>query len=257
MTITEMPVHVEAIAAAYREAVNDVEAKDLALGDTAAKGNVFFTELRERNVEAASTAERMLQQIKDMTDAEAQAVVAYIVSRDREISRIATDYVKAHETAAAETAVQSNEEIVRLWNERSTAQKKAAALFEAIKLSLGVENDEDLAGVLPALPKGKRGAAPGTKRGRMGRKLPAGIHWTVDNEDVGEKNTKDVATLLKVKVADLRTALEEAYPETLPNVFETTINGKVVRGVVGEPTTPAADDDTDDDDELGELDFED
>lgn len=256
MTITELPVHVEAIADAYKQAVSEVEAHDLALGDTAAKGNAFIGELRERNVEAAQTAERMIQQIKDMTDAEAQAVVAFIVSRDREISRIATDYIKANEPTS-EAVEHSNEEIARLWNERSIAQKKAAALFEAIKLSLGVEDDEALAAVIPALPKGKRGAAPGTKRGKMGRKLPAGIHWTVDGEDVGEKNPKDVASLLKVKVSDVRTALEEAYPDTLPNVFEATINGKVVRGVVGEPTTPAADDDNDDDDELGELDFED
>ena len=250
MTITELPVHVEAIADAYKQAVSEVEAHDLALGDTAAKGNAFIGELKERNVEAAQTAERMIAQIKNMTDTEAQAVVAFIVSRDREISRIATDYIKANEPTS-EAAEHSNEEIARLWTERSIAQKKAAALFEAIKLSLNVEDDEELAAVVPALPKGKRGAAPGTKRGKMGRKLPAGIHWTVAGEEVGEKDTKTVASLVGVKVAELRTHLEAEFPDSLPQVFETTINEKVVRGVIGEPTTPAVEDDTDD------LDFDD
>lgn len=255
MTVTELPVHVKDIANAYRQAEAEVRELDIQLGDTAAKGNAFISEVKTRNEDAVKHANSIIESIKNMTDAEAQAVVAFIVSRDREISRIATDYIKANEPTQ-EATTQSNEELAVLWNKRSVAQKKAAALFDAIKLTVGIEDNDELVATypeLPALPAGKRGAAPGTKRGRMGRKLPAGIHWTVDGEDVGERSAKDVASMLKVKVAELRVALEEAYPDALPNVFETTINEKVVRGVIGEATTPASDDDNDD---LDELDFD-
>lgn len=249
MTTVELPIHATALVGPYDEAVARIHELDLEMGDTAAKGNAFFNDVKERNPDAVAEAETFIQQVKDMADAEFQAVVAYIVSRDRELSRLATDFIKANEPEVA-TPTQSNEVLAHLWEERSKAQKLAASLFEAIRLTVGVEADV-LNTMITPLPAGKRGAAPGTKRGKMGRKLPAGIHWTVAGEEVGEKDTKTVASLVGVKVAELRTHLEAEFPDSLPQVFETTINEKVVRGVIGEPTTPAVEDDTDD------LDFDD
>lgn len=255
--ITELPVAVEAIAEMFRQAVNEVEGYDHQLGDTTAKASAFIADLKEQHPEAVKQAEEILAQVKSMEDAPAQAVIAYLITRDRDVSGIATAYIKANEPAPDPEAEKlSNDKLAEIWAARSMAQKKAAAYFGAIKVTLGVDNDEDLASVLPAVPKGLRGAAPGTKRGKMGRKLPAGIHWTVGGEEIGEKDTKTVASVVGVSVSELRNALEKAFPETLPNVFEAEVNGKQVRGVIGEPTTPVADED-DEDDDLGELDFED
>lgn len=237
----------------YETHVDAVHAVDAELGDTVAKGANFFNELKASNVEAATKGQSILDEINAMTDAEAQAVVAFIVSRDRGISAIATAYAVANQPTAEANKL-SNDAIAQLWNKRSVEQRSASALRTALDLS---PLPEEFKAQISELPAGKRGAAPGTKRGKMGRKIPAGVDWTVDGEEVGEKSAKDLASLLGVSVADVRNHLETTFVDALPKVFETTINGKVVKGVQGEPSTPAADDDDDTDtDDLGEIDFD-
>ena len=257
MTIDLAPEHAAyaALIQMFEQHVNTIRSIDEQLGDTAAKGASYFNELKEQNPEATARGNEILKQINEMDDKTAQAVVAFIVSRDRGIAQLATEYAKANQPS--EEAVKlSNDRIAELWNKRSVEQRSASALHTAIGLS---PLPDEVKAQLPELPAGKKGAAPGTKRGKMGRKIPPGYHWEVAGEEVGEKNTKDLADLLGVKVADVRNHLQSEYQDGLPNVFETEINGKSLKGVLTtEPTTPAADDDDDDDtDDLGELDFDD
>lgn len=245
-TITELPVAAQALVDFYEQAVAAVHAKSEALGDASAKGASFISDLQGRHPEAVAAAEQVAAQINAMEDAEAQAVLAYLVTRNRDIANIATTYIKEHAPKVEESNV-ADEEKVRLWNERSIEQKKAASLLETIKLMCGVEDAAELGNLVSPLPAAKRGAGPGVKRGKMGRRLPAGIHWTVAGEEIGEADTKKVASVIGVKVAELRIHLENEFPESLPQVFETNLNDKVVRGIVGEPTSPVVDDDDDDD----------
>jgi len=242
----------------YVDDYNLVIDLDEQLGDAAATGSAFMKEVAVSNPDAVAKANAIKEQLKSFSLVE-RAVIIHELTTDRELRKVLTDFVSANKPKE-ETPTLPDTEVARIWTERSDAQKRAINLHRM--LSSGTLTADELA-LLPDPPEGKRGAAPGVKRGTMGRKLPAKVSWIIANEEHGVKSGADAAKLIGVKAADLRIAIEKAYPDATPDEFKVELNGKEVFGTVVDSTTVdnepgEGDDDTLDTDNLDvEFDVED
>lgn len=227
----------------YVENYNKVIDFDEELGDVAAKGAAFMREVASQHPDAVAQARAIIEQIADLSDP-ARAVVIHTLTTDRDFRKHLKDYVEQNQPPAEETNL-TNERIAQIWEDRSEAQQQA--LFAYKMFTSGFLTADELA-LLPEPPQGKRGAAPGVKRGAMGRKLPKTVSWIIDNEEVGIKSGAQAAKLIGCKAADLRIAIEKAYPDSTPSNFTVEVNSKSVTGNVV--------DDSATDDEPGEGDDE-
>lgn len=239
----------------YIEEYNKVIDFDEELGDVAAKGAAFMREVAENHPDAVAKANAVIEQIQALDDV-SRAVVVHTITTNRELRKHLKNYVETNQPKVEEVSL-SNERIAQIWTDRSSAQQQALFIYKSFQSGFLTKEELDL---LPTPPEGKRGAAPGVKRGAMGRKLPSTVSWIIDNEEVGVKSGAEAAKLIGCKAADLRIAIENAYPDATPANFTVTVNDKEVHGtvVVDDPTHPDTSSDEDDtpDGEVGDFDFD-
>ena len=251
----------------YLKHVDEVHALDSQLGDKAAKGADFINDLKTQHPEAVEQADAIIKSITDMNDHAKRAIVVFMLTRNRDFSRLATEFITANQPKEEET-VQDTAAVAELWAKRSNAQKQAAFMYKGLELA---DFPADVFNMLPTPPEGKKGVAPGQKRGQQGRRLPSPVAWVVTTasedgttitEDHGQQTGAQIAKIAGVKSTAIRLAVETKYPDNTPNEFDVTIGNKTLKGkvVVADGAAPAEDNDDSDDeitDDLGELDFED
>lgn len=197
------------------------------IDEATATGNAFMRELAENNADAVAQANAIKEQINALAPAARAVVIESLVS-DSSLRKFLREYLAAN-APKAETTNVNVELVAKLWNDRADAQKRCVSLYSAFKQ--GTLTESELA-LIPEPPEGKRGAAPGVKRGQMGRKLPKNVSWIIDNEECGILKGTDAAKRIGVKVADLRQAIEAKYADATPDNFEVRLNEKQVVGNV-------------------------
>lgn len=252
----------------YLKHVDEVHELDSQLGDKAAKGADFINSLKEQHPDAVAEAEQIIKSITENTDLAKRAIVVFMLTRNRDFSRLATDYIAANQPKEEEQN-QDVAALAELWAKRSNAQKQAAFMYKGLELA---DFPKEVFDILPTPPEGKKGVAPGQKRGQQGRHLPSPVSWTVTTskedgttitEDHGKQTGAQIAKICGVKSTDIRLAVEKAYPDSTPNEFTVTVGNKTIVGKVVTEDGAAPTEDTDDsdndeiNDDLGELDFED
>lgn len=249
----------------YLTHVDEVEALDLELGDKAAKGADFINSLKAEHPTAVEMAEQMIKDITAMEEP-ARSIVIFSLTRNREFTKIPTDYIAANQPKEEESNQQDAAVVAELWAKRSVAQKQALNMFKGLELA---EIDPSLMALLPACPEGKKGVAPGQKRGQQGRRLPSPVNWTVVTvtddgvvtEDHPGKTGAQIAKVVGVKSSDIRIAVEKKYADATPDEFEVTFGNKTLKGVKAGTTTTEDIDDSDEepevDNDLGEVNFDD
>lgn len=239
-----------ALADLYLAKVNEVNELDARMGN---REGSFFGTLKDNNSAAVEEAESIIKQIEEISDATYRTVVAYVISRDRRLSNLVNKFAEEH-APKVEAPKFSAEDLAAMHSARQEAQGVAEHMFKSLE---ALHKDSDALAQLPELPKKLRGGAPG-KRAPVGRRLPKNITWVINDEEHTGKTTLDAAKLIGLKSAgELRLALQNSYPEALPNPFSVTINNKTVAGrwVEDANTADEDDDDTDADTEQPVEDF--
>lgn len=235
------------LADMYLNAVAEIAKIDDQIG-VAASGSSFMEEFKAQHPEAVEKANEIIESINSLDDQNVKIVVAYMVIRHREFSKLVNTFINENQPKDVIPKVDADT-IARLYEERKDHLTVAKNMLSTIEV---FHANNTAFSELPECPKGLKGGAPG-KRGEMGRKLPSGLQWTIAGEVIpADKKTIDIAKLVGFKSAgELRKAVQSLFPDDTPTSFDANINGRdvSVRPVAVTNGTPVVDDDDDDDDE--------
>lgn len=212
----------------YLVEVNKIAEIDSKIGDSGSSGRATLNALVRENTAYVASAQQLLGSIIQIEDETERLVKMQTVMREatKMFGPFLDKFVADHTVKTPEAESASEEAKAALAAERSDAQKIAKQLYGALKIAL---SEEDF-NALPECPEGIRGAVG--PRGAMGRKIPSGFSYTVNGEDMPAlKTAAEVAKAAQVKTAELRLAVEAAYPEALPNEWTVTVGKSVVDAV--------------------------
>lgn len=212
----------------YLVEVNKIAEIDSKIGDSGSSGRATLNALVRENTAYVASAQQLLGSIIQIEDETERLVKMQTLVREatKMFGPHLDQFVAAHTVKTPESEAASEEAKAALAAERSDAQKIAKQLYGALKIAL---SEEDFA-QLPECPEGIRGAVG--PRGAMGRKIPGGFSYTVNGEDMPAlKTAAEVAKAAQVKTAELRLAVEAAYPDALPNEWTVTVGKSVVDAV--------------------------